>query len=450
MLSKSRVDMINRPIIPSMIAFVVPLILSGFLQLFFSAADTIVVGRFAGHASMAAIGATFSLTNLLVNFFIGLSVGVNVVVAKYFGAGHDRNVEDAVHTAIATSLISGVLLAFVGLVFSPVFLGWMGTPDDVIEKASLYMRIIFIGMPFNMLYNFGAAVLRAYGDTKRPLYYLTVAGAINVFANLFFVIVLKMDVAGVAIATVLSQAISSLLVLIALMRSNDSIKVYLSRLRIRLDMMNEILYIGVPAGLQSILFSIANVTIQSSVNSFGSYAIAGNTAAISLDSFVYITCNSMAQTNLSFMGQNRGAGKYSRIDRVIWSAAILSSLMGLVMGWGMYFAGDFLFGIYSKESEVIRYGMMKASVVLTTYFIFNFEEVMVSAIRGLGNSLLPMVISVVCICGFRLLWIFTVFQFFRDFRVLSCCFPLSWALSAVVMTICFLSYRRKFPKTDIE
>ena len=450
MFDRSRVDMINAPIVPSLIAFAVPLMLSGCLQLLFSTADTIVVGRFAGHEAMAAIGATHSLTNLLINFFIGLSVGVNVIVAKYYGAGDRKSVSDAVHTAIATGLLSGILLALFGLAFCPLFLTWMGTPFDVIDRSSLYMRIIFVGMPFNMLFNFGAAVLRAYGDTKRPLYYLTFAGAINVVANLFFVIVLKMDVAGVAIATVLSQAISSVLVLVALMKNNDSIKVYLGRLRIKVRMMKEILYIGVPAGLQSILFSIANVTVQSSVNTFGSYAIAGNTASVTTDSFVYITCNSMAQANLSFMSQNRGAGKYSRINRIIYSSAIISSIIGFALGWGIFLLGNKVFSIFSDEAEVVHFAMMKASVVLTTYFIFNYEEVMVSAIRGLGNSLLPMVISVICICGLRLVWIFTVFRLFPTFRVLASCYPLSWIVSAFVMTICFFIYRKNFPTEDEE
>ncbi len=440
--------MINAPIVPSLIAFAVPLILSGFLQLFFNTADTIVVGRFAGHEAMAAIGATYSLTYLLTNLFIGLSVGVNVVVAKYFGANQENDVGDAVHTAMALGLLSGVLLTLIGLFFSPIFLTWMGTPFDVISRSSLYMRIVFLGMPFNMLYNFGAAVLRAYGDTKRPLYYLTLAGAINVVANLFFVIVLKMDVAGVAIATVISQAISSFLVLIALMRSNDSIKVYLGKIRIKANMMKEILLIGVPAGLQSILFSIANVTVQSSVNTFGSYAVAGNTVSVTADSFIYIASNSMAQANLSFMSQNRGAKKYSRINRIVRSSALISSLIGLVMGWGMFLTGNKLFSIFSSEPEVIRYALLKSSLVFTTYFIFNYEEVMVSAVRGLGNSLIPMVISVVCICGVRLVWIFTIFRIYHSFMVLSFCYPLSWVVSAVAMTICFFIYRRKFPRED--
>ena len=290
-MKKNNIDMINGPITSSIILFAIPMLISGLLQILFNAADTIVVGRFAGHTSMAAIGSTGSITHLLVNLFMGISIGVNVVVARNIGMKDEEGVDKAIHTAIALSFISGVGLSVIGFFLSPFLLSLMDTPSDVIDKSVLYMRIIFIGQPFNLIYNFASAILRADGDTKRPLFYLTFAGVLNVILNLIFVIIFKMDVAGVALATIISQAVSAFLVMNTLYKGSGSVKFYFSHLTMDGKKLKDILYMGVPAGLQSVLFSISNVLIQSSVNSFGSLAVAGNTAANSIDGFLYTVNN---------------------------------------------------------------------------------------------------------------------------------------------------------------
>ena len=312
-------DMCNGPVLKKILIFSIPLMLSGVLQLLFNAADIIVVGRFAGSQSLAAVGSTTALINLLINIFIGLSVGANVVVARAYGGRRDKDVSEAVHTAIAVSIVSGVILIVMGFVFSRLMLELMGTPDDVIDKAVLYMRIYFAGMPVVMLYNFGSAILRAVGDTRRPLYFLSIAGAVNIVLNLFFVIVMHMDVAGVALATVISQCISSGLVLRCLAKSEGGLKLELSKLKIHRKKMLQIFKIGLPAGMQGAIFSVSNVLIQSSVNSFGSIAMAGNAASANIEGFVYNAMNAVYQTNLSFTSQNIGGKKYTRVNRILFA-----------------------------------------------------------------------------------------------------------------------------------
>ena len=435
-MKKNNIDMINGPIVPSIIKFAIPMLISGLLQILFNAADTIVVGRFAGHTSMAAIGSTGSLTNLLVNLFMGISIGVNVVVARGIGMKDEKSVDLAIHTAITLSVLSGVGLAVIGFILSPTLLSLMDTPYDIIDKSVLYMRIIFIGQPFNLLYNFSSAILRADGDTKRPLLYLTIAGVLNVILNLIFVVFIKMDVAGVAFATIISQATCALLVLKTLIKGSGNVKFSFSRITMDRRELKDILYIGVPAGLQSVLFSISNVLVQSSVNSFGSLAVAGNTAAGSIDGFLYTVNNCLAQTNISFLSQNYGAGKKDRIMAIMRSSMIITVTTALILGFVSLYFGPSILSLYSEESEVISYAMVRVRLVLTVYFIFAFEEMTVSCIRALGYSIAPMIISIFCICGFRVLWIFTYFAFHHTLQSLYIAYPLSWTVAA----LCHLLY----------
>ena len=441
-------DMCSGPILKKILIFSIPLMLSGVLQLLFNAADVIVVGRFAGSQSLAAVGSTTALINLLINIFIGLSVGANVVVARAYGGKRERDVSESVHTAIALSLVSGVLLIIMGLAFSRLLLEMMGTPDDVLDKAALYMRIYFAGMPVVMLYNFGSAILRAVGDTRRPLYYLSAAGAVNVLLNLFFVIYLHMDVAGVALATVISQAISAFLVLRALGQSEGGLKLELKKIKIYKNKMFQIFKIGLPAGMQGAIFSISNVLIQSSVNSFGSVAMAGNAASANIEGFVYNAMNAVYQTNLSFTSQNMGGKKYTRITKIMFTCLGTVTAVGMLLGFGAYAFGGELLRIYSTDPEVIQFGMLRMSIIATTYFACGWMDTMVGSLRGIGYSVLPMIVSLTGACGLRILWIFTIFAQHRTLASLYISYPVSWVITAGAHLICYFIITRKMPKKD--
>lgn len=439
-------DMCTGPLLGKILTYAIPLMLSGILQLLFNAADIIVVGRFAGHESLAAVGATSALINLLINVFIGLSVGVNVLVAQYFGAGKERETGKAVHTAVAVSLICGVALVLIGAFASKPMLSWMGTPEDVLDKATLYMRIYFAGMPVIMLYNFGAAILRAVGDTKRPLYFLLAAGVVNVVLNLGFVILLGMGVAGVALATVLSQCISAALICRCLIKSDASYRLVPSRLAIDKNMLGRIARVGLPAGFQGAIFSVSNVLVQSSVNSFGSLVVAGNTAASNLESFIYSAMNSLHQTCLSFTSQNLGGGKYKRITRILVLCLATVTVVGVVMGGGFLLAGHQLLRIYSSDPEVIRYGYTRMVAICTIYFVCGWMDVLVGSLRGLGFSVMPMVVSILGACGLRVVWILTVFRLMPTLPILYLAYPISWSVTAAVDLACFLMIKKRFPK----
>ncbi|MBQ2425407.1 MAG: MATE family efflux transporter, partial [Lachnospiraceae bacterium] len=441
-------DMCNGPILSKVLVYAFPLMLSGILQLLFNAADVIVVGRYAGSQSLAAVGSTSALINLLVNVFIGLSVGVNVLVAQYYGAKKEDDVNETVHTAVAISLVSGVFLVFVGFLLSRPLLELMGTPADVIDKSTIYMKFYFAGMPVIMLYNFGSAVLRAVGDTRRPLYYLTIAGVVNVLLNVFFVTQLNMDVAGVALATVLAQVISAGLVVRALMQSEGCLKLELKKLRIDKSKLKRIVRVGLPAGMQGAIFSISNVLIQSSVNSFGSIAMAGNTTAQNIEGFIYTAMNAVYQTNLSFTSQNYGGRKFSRLNRITLTCVGVVTVVGLVLGLSCYGAGEFLVGIYSSDPEVVQYGLTRLSVFGMTYFICGIMDTMVGAIRGLGYSILPMCVSLTGACAFRIVWIYTIFQWNRTLMTLYLSYPASWIVTTIAHVVCFIIIRKKLPKED--
>lgn len=435
---KYEIDMCNGPLLGKILIFSLPLMLSGILQLLFNAADIVVVGRFAGNHALAAVGATSSLINLLVNLFIGLSVGANVLVARFYGSGQEKEIGETVHTAVLTALVGGLFLVFVGLFLSRPLLDLMGTPDDVIEHATLYMRIYFAGMPVMLLYNYGSSILRAVGDTKRPLFYLSIAGVVNVLLNLLFVIVFHMGVAGVALATVLSQCISAFLILRCMMRTESSYKLVLSQLKIHKDKLGKMMKIGIPAGIQGSLFSISNVLIQSSVNSFGSVAMAGNTAASNIEGFVYTSMNALHQTSLSFTGQNFGARNYKRIVKILVMCLGLVTAIGLVLGNGAFLLGRQLLGIYSPDPEVIEYGIIRLSIICTLYFMCGLMEVVVGSLRGMGYAIMPMLVSLAGACGLRVVWVYTVFAMNRSLLVLYISYPVTWGITFLVHLICFM------------
>lgn len=437
------IDMLNGPLFGKILAFSIPLMLSGILQLLFNAADTIVVGRFAGNTALAAVGSTSALINLLTNLFIGFSVGANVLTARFYGAKKEREVRETVHSAILLSLLCGILLLVIGICITRQILIWMGTPDDVLNQASLYLKIYFLGMPSMLLYNFGSSILRAIGDTKRPLYYLFFAGIVNVIFNLIFVIYFQMGVAGVATATVISQMISGLLILRCLTLLDGCCRLQPKKLRLFPDKTLQIMRIGFPAGLQGMVFSLSNVLIQSSVNSFGSIAMAGNTAAMNIEGFVYISMNTFHQTAMSFISQNFGAGKQERIKKILLLCLGMVTTVGLVMGFSAYFAGTPLLSIYSSDPKVIRYGLLRLSVICTTYCLCGIMDTMVGALRGIGYSFMPMVVSLLGACGLRIIWIFTVFQWHQSLFTLYISYPVTWLVTAFVHMICYGVVRKK-------
>ncbi len=441
-------DMCNGPLLGKILLFSIPLMLSGILQLLFNAADIIVVGRYVGSSALAAVGSTSSLINLLINVFVGMSVGVNVLTAQYYGAKNEKDISETVHTAILTSLISGLFLVFLGIGLAKPLLHLMGTPEDVISQSVLYMRIYFLGMPVLMLYNFGAAILRAIGDTRRPLYFLFAAGIVNVAMNLFFVIVMKMGVEGVAYATVISEHISAFLIIRSLMHAPGPLKLKLSELRITKKKLKNIIKIGLPAGMQGAIFSISNVLIQSSINSFGSVAMAGNTASANIEGFVYTAMNAVYQTNLSFTSQNLGGQKYSRLNRILFICLGVVTAVGLILGLAVVGAGRFLLGIYSSDPQVLDYGMRRLMIICGPYFLCGIMDCMVGSLRGMGYSIVPMFVSLTGACGLRILWIFTIFAVNRSLDILYLSYPVSWAVTAGAHMVTYWKIRRRYPKED--
>lgn len=439
-----RMDMTEGPLTTKIIKFTIPVMLTGILQLLFNTADVIVVGRFTGKTALAAVGSTGSLINLLVSLFIGLSIGTNVLVARYQGAKDDKAVSETVHTSIALGIVGGLILLIIGVVATRPLLEMMATPEDVIDQSTLYMRILFFGMPLNLILNFGAAILRAIGDTKRPLYYLTIAGVINLFLNIFLVTVFSLGVAGVAIATVISEGVSCGLILLCLKHETGAIRLYFNRIKINPSKCIDIMKIGLPAGLQGCIFSISNVLIQSSVNSFGSTVMAGNTAASNIEGFVYVSMNSLHQTCISFTSQNFGAGKFKRIKKVLINCLVIVAITGLVLGNSAYFFGKYLLSAYNNEAEVISYGLIRLSIISTMYFLCGLMDVMVGAMRGIGYSILPMIVSLVGACGLRIVWIYTVFAKFRTLDILFISYPVTWTITFLSHLVCYYIVTRKY------
>lgn len=446
---KYEMDMCNGPILPKLLAFTLPIVCSSILQLLFNAADIIVVGKYAGDNALAAVGSNTALINLLTNFFLGLSIGANVLVARFYGAKAEKDVSDTVHTAMMLSIISGVILTVIGCFGARRILIWMRTPEDVLPLATTYLRIYFLGMTAMMIYNFGSAVLRAVGDTKRPLYFLTLAGVINVGLNLLFVISFRMSVAGVGLATVISQCISAGLILVCMMREQGCIKLRLRDLRVHRERFLEILRVGLPASFQGIIFAISNVIIQSSVNSFGSTVVAGNSAASNIEGFVYVAMYAFHQGNISFTSQNVGAGRYERINRILFVAEGCVIVTGVLLGNLAVLFGDELLGFYTANEAVKAAGMVRLNIICKVYALCGIMDVLVGSLRGLGYSLLPTIVSLIGACGLRLLWIFTFFRMYDTFHTtksLYLTYPVSWIITSLAHIVCFVIVRRKFSK----
>ncbi len=437
------IDMLNGPVMPKLLAFALPLMLSSILQLAFNAADVIVVGRFEGDVALAAVGSPGPLINLLVNLFLGLSVGANVVVAQRIGAGNYRETGKAVHTSMALSLMSGLLVGAVGCLGAEMFLRWMSSPAEVLPLATAYLRIYFLGMPANMIYNFGAAILRAVGDTRRPLLYLFISGVVNVALNLVFVIALHMGVAGVAWATIISQLVSAVLVTLCLVRTDGAIHLDPRRIRPDRRVVGEICRVGLPAGMQGMMFSISNVIIQSTVNGFGATVVAGNTTASNLEGYIYVSMNAIYQSAITFTGQNVGARRYERISRVCRSAMLAVAGIGLGMGGLLLLFMKPLFGIYTSDEAVMAAAAMRSGVIAPTYFLCGMMDSMVGMLRGMGSSVAPMVVSVVGVCVLRIVWIATAFRLNPTLTMLYDSYPVSWIVTLAVHTACYFAVKRR-------
>lgn len=443
---KHEIDMCNGPLLGKVLIFSLPLMLSGILQLLYNAADVAVVGRFAGSASLAAVGSTSSLIHLIINLFIGLSVGASVVVARNIGAHNFRKAHDAVHTAIAMSLVAGAATLIIGVTLSEFLLTLMDTPDDVIDLAALYVRVYFLGMPGLMVYNFGAAILRAMGDTMRPLWFLTISGIVNVLLNLLFVCVFHMDVAGVALATTISQYISATLVVICMLKLDNCCHLNIKEIAFRKAEITEMLKVGLPAGIQSSLFSVSNVLIQSSINSFGSTVMAGNAAASNIEGFTYTAMNSVYQAAITFTSQNVGAKKPKRISRVAAVTLLTVTAVGLILGGASYLFGETLLKIYSTDAAIIPYGMIRMRMICLPYFLCGVMEVMVGLLRGMNCSTLPMIVSIFGSCVFRVLWVYTAFRASPTQETLYIAYTISWTICSLIHFICYLFVKRKITK----
>ena len=445
MAKRYEIDMINGPLFGKIVLYTIPLIAAGILQLLFNTADMVVVGRYAGSNALGAVGATASLINLLINVFMGLSVGANVAIAHYYGAGRFEELSRSQHTAISLSILCGFILLIIGQLFSEPMLILMGTPKDILPLSVSYMKIYFCGMPVMLLYNFGAAVLRAVGDTKRPLYYLSLAGVINVILNLIFVIRFGMGVRGVAWATNISQAVSAILIIRCLIKNEGPCRLTLSKLCLDKKETIRIAKVGLPAGFQGAIFSISNVLIQSSVNSFGAIAVAGNTATCNLEGFVYNSMNSFHQTAISFTGQNMGAKNMKRVQRVLSICLLCVTVTGLGMGLIGFAFGSELLGIYSTDPAVVAFGLRRMAIIFPTYFLCGVMDVMVGSLRGMGFSIMPMTVSLLGACVFRIIWIMTVFAINHTPEFLYVSYPISWFITATVHLICiFTIARRKY------
>lgn len=441
--NKYEIDMCNGSIMDKLISFSLPLMLSGILQLMFNAVDIVVVGRFSGSQALAAVGSTTALINIFTNLFIGISLGANVLAARFYASGKEKEMSETVHTAITLALISGIIMAGVGLLLAKLALELMGTPSDVIELSTLYMRIYFCGMPFFMLYNYGAAILRAVGDTKRPLIFLIISGVANAGLNMILVIIFHMGVAGVGIGTVISQLISCILVLRCLYKSEGCYQLRFSKLRIQKVYLRQIFQVGIPAGIQSTVINFSNALLQSSVNSFGSTAMAGYTAANNILGFLYVSVNAVTQACMSFTSQNYGVGKYKRMDRVLINCLILSVVISGVLGCGSYAFGTEILKVYTENPKVIQCGLEILSMTTITYFLCGIMDLFPGALRGMGRSGVPMILSIIGTVGTRIVWIFMLFPQHRSLKFLFISYPASWLFTIVMQVICFYFVRKQ-------
>lgn len=446
-----QIDMCSGPMAGKIFQFAIPLMLSSILQLLFNAADIIVVSRFCGDEALAAVGSTTSLINLTLGLFIGMSTASNIIAARLLGERAFDKLHDTVHTSILISVISGILLAVIGITFAEGALKLMGSPDEVIGLSTLYLRIYFTGMPATLIYNFGSSLLRAKGDTKRPLYIITLSGAINFILNLFFVVVCGMSVDGVAIATVVSQVASAILIVMCLMNDHDSMHLNLKELKIHKDVFIELVRIGLPAGIQGMVFSFSNIIIQSSVNSFGKNTMAGYAAANNIQGFLYVAGNAFYQANMTFTSQNLGANQWDRIKRSLKLNVLFEVIICVALGIMAYIFGRPLLSIYTSDPAVISEGMtvMKYNTLLV--FLCGLMETIMGSIRGMGYTVMTMIVSMLGACGIRILWISTIFPVFHTQDMLFCVFPISWIITTIAHLICFMIvYPKKRKQSELN
>ena len=446
MNKRYQLDMTEVRLLPKILLFSLPLMASSVLQLLFNAADVVVVGKFAGSEALAAVSSTTSLINLITQLFIGLSIGVNVVVAKHIGERDFDKTYRSVSTSIIISLVGGVIVTVVGFLFCKTMLQLMGSPDDVIDLSALYLKIYFLGTIAMMLYNYGSAILRAQGDTQRPLKFLTLSGVLNVILNLIFVIVLKMSVAGVALATIISQYISAVLIMICLMKEKYPFGISLKEMTFDAAQFKQILVIGLPAGIQGTVFALSNVTVQSSINSFGKIVMAGNGAASNLEGFVYVAMNTFYQSAISFTSQNLGAKKYERLTPILFTCLGCVLVTGALLGIGLCYFGDIFLSIYSSDPEVISAGIIRLSYIGKIYFLCGTMDVLCGCLRGMGYSLIPMINSLLGSCAFRLVWLATVFKIYHTQDMVYIVYPLSWIITITLHLILYIYVRKKMQK----
>ena len=446
---KSNVDIINGKIFKNLLIYTIPIMLTGILQLLYNAADIIVVGRYAGSNSLAAVGATSSLTNLFINLFIGLATGTNVCVAQFIGAKEKDAIHKSVHTSIAISVIGGIFLMIIGFAFSKPILIMMHTPENILDEASLYMKIIFFGMPANMLYNYGSAIVRASGDTRSPLIYLSVSGLLNIFLNLVFVVVFKLGAAGVGIATIMSQFLSASLIIGHLIKTDSDIKLIPSKIKIHKNILFRILKIGIPTGIQGMIVSISHMLTQSSINSFGAAAIAANSASANVEGFANVCINSTYQAVVTFTGQNLGAKKYERIKKILKTGYIQVTLIAFIIVCLMLTFARPLISLYAPHNEeVIAIGVRRLFILLPFCFLCGPMDTTTACSRGMGASTIPMLISIFGICGIRALWIFTVFRYFYSLTCLYISFPVSWLITGLIQIIYCMTLLKKYTSAD--
>lgn len=448
--NKYQMDMCHGPLMKQIVTFAVPFVFSGLLQIFFHAADLMVVGRFSSHRALAAVGATGSLTMLIINIFLGISIGTNVMVSRYLGERNRKEVSRTVHTAVFSALAGGVLLAFIGIAFSRIFLQWMGTPDDVIDMSVLYMRIYFAGMPFIMLYNYGSSIMRAAGDSRRPFYFLVIGGILNVLLNLFFVLVCGMDVGGVALATIISTALSSFMVIQSMKKMTDGCRFRWKKIGICWKNLREMLYIGVPAGISGSCFSLANILIQSSINSFGSEVMAGNTAATQWEGFLFVSSTALGHTMVSFVSQNLGGKQYKRIRESIRYGILFTVCINVFFSIILFVFHQPLLAMFNADPEVIKYGFIRFSLALPFQWACAIMEIETGALRGLGLSIGPTLIMIFGVCIFRIIWIETVFRYMHSLNVLLASFPISWVLVVLAEWVMLSYVLRKYPLKNME
>ena len=453
--TKNDISFTSGPLFVPILLFTLPVLATGILQFLYNTADTLIVSNFAadGESALAAVTSTGSLSNLITGLFIGLSVGASVTLSHSLGSGRRDEAGDVVHTSISIAAILGVIVGVLGFITCKPLLVLMDSPEDVLDQAALYMRIVFLGMPAQMVYNYGAALLRAKGDTKRPLYFLMLSGAVNVACNLVFVIVFHLDVAGVALATIISQYLSATLVLIRLSRLDDECKLDIRHMRISPYLLVKIIKVGIPAGIQGCLFSFSNVVIQSSVNSFDTIGVAGNGAAASIDGLIYIALNSFYHASLTFSGQNLGAKEIKRVQKTCYYCLALVLIIGIPLCLVCYAFGEPLLGIFlsddnaANKQAILEFGMRRMFYTTIFYFLCGTMEVMSGMLRGLGASTTSMIVSLIGACAMRVVWVYTIFAAYRTPESLYISYPVSWFATTVVLYICYVFILRKIKKS---